>query len=706
VIKDDCNNAATAVDITYSGGDTEAPHLVGVIPAGQTGLNVCFSNIPAGPSESDIAALYADNCGTVHVTKTGLPTGNNCNWSVTYHYVIKDDCNNAATAIDITFSGGDTEDPVITNCKTSTTRLLDFGETNYTIQGTEFDVSARDNCSLSSLVYSLNGATSGSGTTLAGIDLNGGTTTITWTATDGCGHTKMCQFTVTVNKRPTILVYTGDGVEQYSDQQLLTATLTDQTNGQPISGKTVTFKIGTQSASATTNASGVASTTLILNQDPATVCKVATSFAEDATYLASSDLDNFDITQEDACPNYNGDFFVNSNLTTGAFTVKLQLALSDDADGFKGDVSKATVTFKVMDGTTIVGTYAATMVAGSLSPDKTLAWFSAQFTSSLGTNCLSKTYDISWTINNYYQDGASSSTGHCPGSDLGAEVTVSAPTSDFITGGGYVVLDNTATGKDAGDIGSKNNFGFNVKWNKSLSNIQGGGINSTVRKGTHQYQIKGTKVTALSVTPANGSTPATAAFTCNAVVNDIVNNVAVSSEGNCTAIVEITDVCEPGSGSPTSSDQIAITVKDKNGVVIYSNHWNTASKKTDKVVLNGGNLQIHSGSTTDAPKCGVTTSTRADMTARQAESTIVMNKFNLKAFPNPSEDQFTLKIESDNTKDRISVRVTDMFGRTIRTYTNLFAGQTLRIGSNYKTGVYFIEMMQGNIRKQLKLIKQ
>src|SRR5262249_1740786 len=117
VITDDCTNAATPVDITYSGGDTQAPQLITALPIGQTGLNVCFSNIPTGTTEADIASHYTDNCGTVHVTKTGLPTGTNCNWSVTYHYVIKDDCNNQATAVDITYSGGDTQNPVISNCK-------------------------------------------------------------------------------------------------------------------------------------------------------------------------------------------------------------------------------------------------------------------------------------------------------------------------------------------------------------------------------------------------------------------------------------------------------------------------------------------------------------------------------------------------------------------------------------------------------------
>ena len=113
IITDDCNNSTTA-DISYSGGDTEAPHATGTLPTGATGMNVCYSNVPAGPSANDIAALYADNCGNVHVVRTGTPTGNDAGWSVTYHFEISDDCLHA-TSYDITYSGADAEAPVI-NC--------------------------------------------------------------------------------------------------------------------------------------------------------------------------------------------------------------------------------------------------------------------------------------------------------------------------------------------------------------------------------------------------------------------------------------------------------------------------------------------------------------------------------------------------------------------------------------------------------------
>src|SRR5690606_40352876 len=110
---DDCDNATTSVMITYSGGDTEAPTLVGMIPAGGTDLNLCYDAIPAGPTEAEIAALYTDNCGNVNVVKSGTPTGDDCLWSVTYTYAIDDDCDNATTSVMITYSGGDTEAPTL-----------------------------------------------------------------------------------------------------------------------------------------------------------------------------------------------------------------------------------------------------------------------------------------------------------------------------------------------------------------------------------------------------------------------------------------------------------------------------------------------------------------------------------------------------------------------------------------------------------------
>ena len=63
------------------------------------------------------------------------------------------------------------------------------------------------------------------------------------------------------------LTYTGSTFGSPNKSVALSATVTDAL-GRPLSGQVVTFKVGSQTASATTNASGVAATTLVLTQKP------------------------------------------------------------------------------------------------------------------------------------------------------------------------------------------------------------------------------------------------------------------------------------------------------------------------------------------------------------------------------------------------------------------------------------------------------
>lgn len=80
-------------------------------------------------------------------------------------------------------------------------KSVDVGQCTYSVQGSEFDAIATDNCTLSSLIYNLTGATTGTGTSLGGVSLNQGLTTITWTATDAAGNTADCSFDITIEDK-------------------------------------------------------------------------------------------------------------------------------------------------------------------------------------------------------------------------------------------------------------------------------------------------------------------------------------------------------------------------------------------------------------------------------------------------------------------------------------------------------------------------
>jgi hypothetical protein len=73
------------------------------------------------------------------------------------------------------------------------------------------------------------------------------------------------------------------------------------------------------------------------------------------------------------------------------------------------------------------------------------------------------------------------------------------------------------------------------------------------------------------------------------------------------------------------------------------------------------------------------------------------------AMPNPSAKGFMLNVTGD-ASSQLMLRVMDISGRIIET-KNVTSNQSVRIGDNYRAGMYFAEVAQGNERKIVKLVK-
>jgi hypothetical protein len=519
---------------------------------------------------------------------------------------------------------------------------------------------------------------------------NVGPNNVVLTATDPSGNSSTCIAVVTVKKRPTTLLYTGDGSEQYSDKQLLTAVLKDQITGTALSGETIKFDIGSQTVSEITDGTGTVNANLILTQNPALVYTVASSFAGDDIFLASSDNDPFDITQEDARAYYSGALYAStSGATSSSAIVTLSATIRDitaetsDAtyDAYAGDIRNATVTFINRDNNTIIQTVPVGLVnTGDLKTGTATYNWNVNIGSAN-----SQTYTIGIIVNNYYTRNNSSDN---------SIVTVSKPLDDFITGGGYLLL-QTSAGIKAGDAGTKNNFGFNVKYSKSKTNLQGN-INTIIRRtesnGLRVYQVKGNSMTSLSVNSTiNSSHPyPTAVFNGKANITDITNSLLpVSIEGNATLQVTMTDRGEPG-----SSDGIGITVWNKSGGLWFASNWN--GTKTTEQLLGGGNLVARNGN--------ALTTLSADNSLPVIEN--ISSGINVEAFPNPSSNTFRIVVNTNNRKDKISLIVTDVSGRVREIKNNINPGDKIEIGGSYLPGIYFAKIKQGENYKDIKLIKE
>jgi hypothetical protein len=325
---------------------------------------------------------------------------------------------------------------------------------------------------------------------------------------------------------------------------------------------------------------------------------------------------------------------------------------------------------------TVNGTYRA----GSTASE---AFFTGSFNSeTLGSTNLSVTYKVEWEFQSKNYAGDPTNCG-----DDGALVTVSFPTGDFTTGGGFIYPTNNSQVNGA-NAGVKTQFSIAMKYNSRYTNLNGN-FNTIIRRGTKSFLIKSNNPQSLLVDPL---TKKATLYYGSVVIQELGTT---NSIGNNTAVIKVTDNGEPGGSSATTPDAISIVVKDRNGNVWYSN---TPGPGFAEQAIGGGNIQVRTGST-----AAVSTMQAAEIGVALAETSDL--KFGLKAFPNPTASQFSVNLQSSNTADKITLRVFDAHGRIIDVLSNLYAGQTVQIGSAYRPGIYFVEMLQGNNRKQLKLLK-
>ena len=81
------------------------------------------------------------------------------------------------------------------------------------------------------------------------------------------------------------------------------------------------------------------------------------------------------------------------------------------------------------------------------------------------------------------------------------------------------------------------------------------------------------------------------------------------------------------------------------------------------------------------------------------------DKFQVRAYPNPSENQFTIAVEG-GSNEKVQVVVYDAVGRLIKKIEKVDNSSQVRFGEDLKAGAYFVEVRQGSNRKTIKLVKQ
>jgi hypothetical protein len=680
------------------------------------------------------------------------PTPDNCTgYKIRTRYVTEFACGSIAANTCSSISGCDKSPattrivdntaPTIT-CPASApfTRSTNAGQCTYKVYGAEFNPTATDACTLTpSLAWTVtnpNAATQNGTTTLANVYLSYGMNTITWTATDACSNTSTCSYSVNINYVTTTtslvvstIPITNPVTQQYSDRITCVATVTPyDCTGAGFIGGTVTFKIGSLVlGTAPVGSDGKATLTdaLLLEDqlydanlsDPLNAtsgplkpgAKTVTAYysGTDPDYIVSNATAALTVTCEDVDLNYTGGTYFTVNPSTLKGTVYLTANGIDRNDGAttRGDIRNATVTFRDGGpGGTIKGERDS-IPMGLIDPaNKQEGIASTFFQDQLNSSQVSSgglVYQMWVGANNYY-------CGNMAG-DL-IPVTLAMPGQDFVTGGGYIILTNNVSGTyGVGAGGMRMNGGLVMKWNSSGKNLQGQ-VNIIYRRmenGVKKiYQIKSNAINTLVVESVNNLgavatgtniTFRRAIINTKANLTDITNPLApVSLGGNLALLVTAWESTTVNTGA---LDRISVQLTGSGSTgLLFSSNWTSGA--TIPQTLNGGKMQVRDNSTPPAAPIAVTPNRSETVEA------IAQTGINIIAYPNPSHLQFTMKLESDNKKDEISVRITDIYGRVIQRFDNRHANELLLLGHGYMPGVYFVEMIQGDKRKTIRLIKQ
>jgi hypothetical protein len=255
--------------------------------------------------------------------------------------------------------------------------------------------------------------------------------------------------------------------------------------------------------------------------------------------------------------------------------------------------------------------------------------------------------------------------------DLDAIVVIYDPSGGYTYGGGYYNSPAGALKSDPSAEG-KASYGFTVNYFK----------NSTNPKGETQFEFK------------------VGEFEFNALNFDylVINNAMAQFKGTGKIIggqsgIGFTMTVTDGEVDGSGTDKIRMKIYNKNnGTVIYDNQpgASDADLPVQKVGLNSSVVINNSNYANANQKAGPETVNEETSAGLQVT-----------ASPNPAFGNFTINVKSASS-EKVSIQVIDMYGRMIET-RQVNPNSPTHFGSNYKVGLYVINVTQGKLKEQIKV---
>ena len=260
--------------------------------------------------------------------------------------------------------------------------------------------------------------------------------------------------------------------------------------------------------------------------------------------------------------------------------------------------------------------------------------------------------------------------------DLEAIVVIYDPNGGHAYGGGYY---NSPAGalKSNPSATGKASYGFAMNYFK----------NSTNPKGETQFEFK------------------VGTFEFNALTFDylvISNSKAqfkgtgkiIGGQSGVGFIMTVVDGQLDGSGI----DKIRMKIYNKNnGLVIYDNQPGASDADNPVGAVGANSVIVIQGNQSN--------SSMTKAAVEEVQETKTAEGLEITANPNPSNSYFSVQVRSNNTKKKIILQVYDVNGKMLDVRNSVTQGSSVRFGDLYRSGTYFVRVVQGKEHKELKLIK-
>jgi len=142
--------------------------------------------------------------------------------------------------------------------------------------------------------------------------------------------------------------------------------------------------------------------------------------------------------------------------------------------------------------------------------------------------------------------------------------------------------------------------------------------------------------------------------------------------------------------------KISIEAVNAISQLLFSSFWNgvstrlTAVDSFSRIYVTGGGV------------CDADTSIKPEDLPGFANTS---NRVNLFVAPNPSNYEFTVIPNSLDINLPIELRVIDQQGRVVEKFINLMPGDPVKFGAAYRSGIYYVQLIQSRNMLSKKLLK-